>query len=90
LTQTVDHSTPEGPADDAATVAMKRDRRNRLRARPHPMAFAYTIADAQSMGAPSRTKIYQLAKLGKLTLVRGCGRTLVSGDSLRALLGVTP
>ena len=52
------------------------------------MAHAFTIADAQAMGAPGRTKIYELAKCGKLRLLHVYGRTLVCGDSLRELLGV--
>jgi hypothetical protein len=63
-------------------------RRARQRAAADPRAFAYTIPDAQSMGAPGRTKIYELAKDGKLKLLRVAGRTLVDGASLRALLGV--
>jgi hypothetical protein len=53
------------------------------------MAHAFTIPDAQAMGAPGRTKIYELAKCGKLKLLHVAGRTLVDGASLRALLGVT-
>ena len=40
------------------------------------------------MGALGRTKVYELAKCGKLKLLRVAGRTLVDGASLRALLGV--
>jgi hypothetical protein len=72
-------------ADTGATVAKRR----RLREPPSPIAFAYTIRDAQAMGAPSRVKIYDLEKEGKLRLIRSWGRTLVCGDSLRRLLGVT-
>ena len=63
--------------------------RKRLRAAPDPMAHAFTIPDAQAMGAPGRTKIYELAKSGSLKLLKVAGRTLVDGASLRALLGVT-
>jgi hypothetical protein len=62
--------------------------RQRLRATANPMAHAFTIEDAQSIGAPGRTKIYALAKTGKLRLIRVAGRTMVDGNSLRALLGV--
>lgn len=58
----------------------------RMRAPADPMAIAFTIPDAQSMGAPGRTKIYDLAKEGKLKLLHVAGRTLVCGTSLRALL----
>jgi hypothetical protein len=62
--------------------------RRRARPDPSPHAFAYTIEDAQAMGGPGRTKLYQLAKSGRLKLIHVGGRTLVDGDSLRALLGV--
>ena len=61
----------------------------RQRAQPHPLAYAFTIPDAQSMGAPGRTKLYELAKNGKLKMLSVGGRTMVDGNSLRALLGVT-
>jgi hypothetical protein len=38
------------------------------------------------MGAPGKTKIYQLAGSGRLKLLNVDGRTMISGDSLRALL----
>jgi hypothetical protein len=60
--------------------------RRRARAAPSPDAIAFTIRDAQSLGAPGRTKIYALAKEGRLTLRRIDGRTLIDGDSLRQLL----
>jgi hypothetical protein len=60
--------------------------RKRRRASPDPMALAFTILDAQAMGAPGRTSIYKLAKQGRLKLLHVAGRTLVDGDSLRTLL----
>jgi hypothetical protein len=60
--------------------------RLRKRAAPNPSAYAFTIPDGQAMGAPSTTTIYKLAKDGKLKLVRVAGRTMIEGDSLRALL----
>jgi len=60
--------------------------RRRARAAPSPDAIAFTIRDAQSLGAPGRTKIYALAKSGRLTLRKIDGRTLIDGDSLRGLL----
>ena len=62
-------------------------RRNRARAPADPQAHAFTIGDAQAMGAPGRTTIYALAKQGRLRLIKVGGRTLVDGASLRALLG---
>ena len=61
-------------------------KRNRERALPSPHAIAWTIPDYQAMGGPGRTKIYELAKQGKLKLVTIAGRTMVDGDSGRALL----
>lgn len=72
-----------------ATETPQKRQRKRLRAAPTPMAHAFRIPDAQAMGAPGRTKIYELAKSGKLKLLHVAGRTLVDGASLRALLGVT-
>jgi len=43
------------------------------------------------MGAPGRTKIYEMFQTGHLKRISAGGRTLVEGDSLRALLlGDTP
>lgn len=64
-------------------------RRNRLRAAPSPWALAYTVSDAQSMGAPGKTKLYELKKSGQLRFIKSAGRTMICGDSLRKLLGVT-
>ena len=76
--------------DDVQTAAAEKPpKRNRLRAAPSRQAFAYTVEDAQSMGAPGRTKLYELEARGQLKFIRVAGRTLVDGDSLRALLGVT-
>jgi hypothetical protein len=62
--------------------------RERARAEPSPNAFAFTITDAQKMGAPGKSKIYELAASGRLKLFNIDGRTMVDGDSLRALLKV--
>jgi hypothetical protein len=74
----------------SATVANETEKRirNRVRPAPSPNAFAFTIEDAQAMGGPGRTKIYDLAKRGELKLISVAGRTMVDGASLRALLGV--
>lgn len=63
-------------------------KRGRARAEPSRNAFAYTIEDAQAMGAPGKTKIYQLAESGRLELLHVDGRTMINGNSLRALLGI--
>jgi hypothetical protein len=68
----------------------KRAKRNRKRAMPATNAFRYSINDAQAMGAPSRTKIYEMLKDGRLTRapdVPGMP-TGITGESLRALLGI--
>jgi len=58
----------------------------RERPAPLPNALAFRIDEVRHMGGPSRTKLYELAAEGKLRLIRVAGRTLVHGDSLRALL----
>jgi hypothetical protein len=68
------------------TAAVKK--RNRARALPSPLAYAFTILDAQSMGAPGKSKLYLLDKKlkeqGKQLLFRdAAGRTMVNGDILR-------
>jgi hypothetical protein len=74
------------------TPKIKRKRRPRSanpRVPPQPNAIAFTIAAFQSMGGPGRTSIYALAKTGALELFRDpLGRTLVTGKSARAFLGV--
>ncbi len=69
-----------------ATETLPSKPRARARAAARPDALAFTIPDAQSLGAPGRTTIYDLAKAGKLRLLKVAGRTMVDGDSLRALL----
>ena len=77
-TRSVNNTSPPG-----INLEIKCPRRwKRQRAQPHPLAFAYTIPDAQSMGAPGRTKIYELVKNGKLKLLCVGGRTMVDGNSL--------
>lgn len=69
-------------------IPRNRQERRHGHTMPSPQAFAYSLEDARIMGGPGRTKIYDLAKRGKLKLIRVAGRTKVDGDSLRALLGV--
>ena len=61
--------------------------RQRRRAAASRDAFAFTMKDAQSLGAPGRTSLYKLAAAGKLKMLKVAGRTMIDGDSLRALLG---
>ena len=49
-------------------------------------AFAFRINDACRMGGFGRTMAYELVKQGRLKLLRVGGRSLICGDSLRALL----
>jgi hypothetical protein len=64
-------------------------KRARRRALPLPNAIAWTIADYQALGGPGKTSIYQLAEQGKLKLFKDeCGRTMIEGNSGRALLGI--
>ena len=53
---------------------------------PPPDALAYRVPDACRTAGIGRTKLYELAAQGRLRLIRIDGRTLVDGDSLRALL----
>jgi hypothetical protein len=62
--------------------------RRRERATPLPNALGYTVDDACRMGGFGRTTAYALRNEGKLTFIKVAGRTIVVGDSLRALLGV--
>lgn len=66
-------------------VASKSTRRTLIVA-PLPNALAYRVDEVPLMGGPRRTKLYELAAAGKVKLIRVAGRTLVDGDSLRALL----
>ena len=62
-------------------------KRQRLRALPLPNAIAWTIPDYQALGGCGKTKIYEFGKTGKLKIFKdGTGRTMVDGDSGRALL----
>ncbi len=73
---------PERAADRRARRAAARsDRRP-----PLPDALAYTVGHACHMGGFGRTLLYKLAKDGKLRLLKVAGRTLVCGNSLRALI----
>ena len=54
---------------------------------PLANALAYRIPDACRMVGIGKTKLYELAKHGRLRLIHVDGRTLVCGDALRALLG---
>jgi hypothetical protein len=63
-------------------------KRKRERPLPSPRAFAYTLEDAQMMGLPGRTTIWKMRKAGTLEEVVVGGRILLTGDSVRRVLGV--
>jgi excisionase family DNA binding protein len=48
--------------------------------------IAYSIKQACELSSLGKTTIYRIAQLGKLRLIRVGGRTVVSADSLHALL----
>jgi hypothetical protein len=64
--------------------------KGRERAMPARNAYAFTIKDAQRMGAPGKSTIYEFVKAGRLTfLKREPGLpVMLTGDSVRALLGI--
>jgi hypothetical protein len=69
----------------------RRERRVTTHERGHEAppvnAFAFRINDACRMGGFGRTLAYELVKQDKLKLLRVGGRSLICGDSLRALMG---
>lgn len=71
---------------ELAETPIARKPRERARSAPNPNAFAFTIPDAQALGAPGCTTIYKLFSEGRLKKVKVGNRTLVEGDSLRRLL----
>lgn len=73
------------------TPRIRQDRRaaaggRRREAAPPANAFAFRIDGAYRMGGFGRTMAYELANRGELKLLRVGGRSLICGDSLRALL----
>jgi hypothetical protein len=75
------------------TVTLETGSENRARRRnrpdPSPNAFCYTVAEVRQLGGPGKTKTYELVKSGRLKMIDVAGCKRVTGDSLRALLGVT-
>ena len=53
---------------------------------PLPDALTYTVRDAMRVSGIGKTKLYELIKAGALKVNKATGRTLIVGDSLRALL----
>jgi hypothetical protein len=63
-------------------------KRQRQRAMPVANAYSFTIEDGQAMGLPGKTTIYKMIKEGRLTTVDVGGRTMLTGDSVRRVVGV--
>ena len=82
------HEVARGDAasGNRAERRARASRRKRDREAPPANAFAYRVDDACAMGGFGRTTAYGLVKRGKLKLLRVGGRSLICGDSLRALL----
>jgi len=70
----------------AAAIERRQVRSTHERSAPLPDALAYTVEDTRRTAGIGRTKIYELIRDGKLKASRAAGRTLILGDSLRALL----
>lgn len=69
------------------TTITRKKRRPEDRPPPLPNAISYTLADAARLSGLSQPTLRRRAAEGKLRLFRVGGRSLVNGDSLRALLG---
>jgi hypothetical protein len=81
-----------GGDDEMAATKIKKQKR-KYTTRPltpqRPDAIAFTLRGFQALGGPGRTKIYELAKTGVLEVFKdAAGRTMVTGKSARALLGI--
>jgi len=53
-----------------------------------PHALTFTVQAASELSGLGKTKLYELLKDGKLRRIKVGDRTLIGGDSLRALLGI--
>ena len=50
--------------------------------------LAYTLTEARKAGGPSRATLYRLERAGKVTLLRGAGRTRIAAEELRRVIGM--
>jgi hypothetical protein len=66
--------------------AQRGKRRPEDRPAPLPNAITYTLPDASRISGLSQATLRRRAGEGALRMFRVGGRTLVNGDSLRALL----
>lgn len=73
-------------SQDAATAVKKAPPKSKPRP-INPMAFSYTLGDAEAMTGLSVATLRRREKDGLLEFVRVAGRTLVTGDSLRRMVG---
>lgn len=73
-----------------ATAARPANPKSKPEDRPAPLpgALTYTLHDAARLSGLSRSTLYCHESAGRLQMVTVGGRTLVSGSSLRRLLGV--
>jgi hypothetical protein len=69
------------------TLAPRRKRKPEDRPAPLPDAITYTLHDAARISGLSLATLRRRAADGLLSTHRVCGRRLVNGDSLRAMLG---
>lgn len=51
-------------------------------------ALTFTVQAASELSGLGKTKLYELLRDGKLRRIKVGDRTLIGGDSLRALLGM--
>ena len=51
-------------------------------------ALSFTVAAASELSGLGKTSLYALMREGKLRRIKIGDRTLIGGDSLRALLGI--
>ena len=79
-------ASPTPAATPAAQPRKRSDAARERRGAPLPDALTYCIDDAARITGLGRTTIFDLMAKEKLRRIKIGGRTLVCGDSLRALL----
>jgi hypothetical protein len=57
---------------------------------PLPTALSFTFPGASRLTGIGRSSLYALVKQGKLRKITVAGRSLIEGDSLRALIAGAP
>jgi hypothetical protein len=71
----------------------KKSAGKKRRPRPYvpqlPNAIAFTLRGFQLLGGPGKSSVYELGKAGKLEVFKDpLGRTMITGKSGRAFLGI--